>query len=81
MSAQTATVFSPVTIRPMPMPKTRKRFYVVRDNQNGLQIVSLRHLMTDICYTHQTIIGPFRTFNDAVARLEREAGVVSPSGY
>lgn len=59
----------------------RKRFYVVRQNNDGLQIVNLRHLTTDIAHTHKYIIGPFRTFADAVRQLEREAGVSAPPQF
>lgn len=58
--------------------KTRKRFYVVKSNAGALQIINLRHLLTDVTFSHVWIHGPFRTFNDAVIHLENQAGVKAP---
>lgn len=61
-------------------PKTRKRFYVMKSNDGGLAIINLRHLISGAGITNViSIVGPFRSFNDAVRRLEVEAGVTHAS--
>ena len=82
MTKFAATNFAPVpnVTRSVPVSRNlRKRFYLVTTNERGLQIVSLRHLMTDIAHTHLSIVGPFRTMAAAVEALEHAAGVIRPT--